>query len=324
MSRLSLIALILAGLTPAPLTAQQAGADDDARLVKVFDGYQELLADPPEGAAEDRAGEAWYILVQAINAGSMRFTVDPAIRGLPRAARFYATADDPISHIIVSRDLLDIWDTNPSTAYGVITAAVIEAAEFFRDPPAWGASRSRPLARLLTDIEGYAAQAELIRDRLLPRGFLLSPYDTFILDSYEGDGLAGVVLFVNRFSLPAALALYEAANSYEESGDTDALRETVLSLGSAVLGERDGAASEIEEFQAAAAVHSWLEFTPDIVSRIHNKNRRSNPLAFDRVLSRESDYSNLRRLLEARRTADMPLILKRAAEMDRRFGIPEE
>ena len=274
-------------------------------------------------ATEDRAGEDWYTLVQAINAGSLRFTVDPNVRGFPRGARFYAAPDDPISHIIVSRDLLDTWNTNPSTTYAVITAAVSEAAGFFRSPETWGGTLNKPLERLLISIEGYAAQAELIRDRLLPRGFLLSPYDTFLLDSYERDALAGVVLFVNRFSLPVALALYEAATAFEEGGSGDALRETVLDLGSAVLDERDAVDTEIEEFQAAVAVHSWLEFTPDIVSRIHNKGRRDNALAFDRVLTRESDYSNLRSLLEARRTADMPLILKKAAEMDRRFRIPE-
>ena len=324
MHRLPFIALlILALLSAAQIPAQQSPEEYNARLVEVFDAYQDILAAAPKNGAEDRAGEAWYILVQAINAGSMRFTVDPNVRGLPRGARFYAVPDDPITHIIVSRDLLDIWNTNPSTTYAVITAAVSEAAGFFRGPEAWGRTLDKPLERLLISIEGYTAQAELIRDRLLPRGFLLSSYDTFLLDSYEGDALAGVVLFVNRFSLPVALALYKAATAFEEGGTADALRETVLNLGSAVLDEREAAGTKIEQFQAAVAVHSWLEFTPDIVSRIHNKARRGNAVTFYRVLARESDYSNLRRLLEVRRTADMPLILRKAAEMDRRFGIPE-
>ena len=182
------------------------------------------------------------------------------------------------------------------------------------------------MEQLLIKVDGYTVQAELIRDRLLPGGYLLSSYDTYVLDSYEQDGLASVILFVDRFSLPVTMTLYEARLAYESDGDDGKLRKTILDLGETLLNEREEAVSESDdgtEYPLAVAVHSWLEFTPEMISRIHNKDRKNDPLIFDRVLALESDYDDLRRRLEVSRTRDMPMMLETAKEMDKRFGVPD-
>ena len=45
-----------------------------------------------------------------------------------------------------------------------------------------------------------------------------------------------------------------------------------------------------------------------MIARIHNRNRSDNPLDFDEILTREPDYAELRRLLEASRIRDMPMM----------------
>ena len=307
------------------LSTQESPVDYNARLVEMFEGYQDLLATPLDDNVEDNAGTAWHIVVQAINAGYMRFTVDPNVRGLLGGARFHATPEDPITHVIVSRDLLDIWMSYPSTAYAVVTGAVREAAHFFRDPSAWGSARSDLMEELLIKVDGYTVQAELIRDRLIPGGYLLSSYDTYVLDSYEQDGLASFILFVDRFSLAVAMTLYEARLAYERDADETELRKTILDLGETLLNEREEAvweSHEDAEYPPAVAVHSWLEFTPEMISRIHNRDRKNDPLTFDRILVLESEYDDLRRRLEVSRTKDMPMMLETAKEMDKRFGAP--
>jgi len=306
---LTATALVL--ILTAVAGAQSADPDDNARLVDMLEGYQGLISIELDEDVPDIPGGNWSIAGQAIAAGYLRFTVDPVTDSLQRGARFHAVPGEDVTHIIVTTNLLNAWEKSPSTAYAILTRAVNEAAVFFRDPQAWGRARGDVMARLGIRSDNYGAEALFIRDRLLPAGFLLTNYETYVLDSFEQDGLVSVVLFLERFSLPVARALSEARQSFEDSNDAAGLRNAVLDLGEALLDARSDVSDDAEDrevYPLAVAVHSWLELTPDIIARIHNRDRESDPLPFDRILDIEREYAALRQRLETSRIADMPMM----------------
>jgi hypothetical protein len=214
-------------------------------------------------------------------------------------------------HIIVTHNLLDVWSEYPSITYSILTRSFRDAETFFRDPPVWGAARADTMEQLFMRLDHYTVESLLIRDRLLPSGYLLSPYEAFLLDSFEKDDLNGAILYLERFSLPVAQGLYEARLGFEEDVEEEDLRDFIIDLGGALLENRSDIPSGTDDetvFPAAVSVHTWLEFTPLLISRIHNRNSAGNPLTFAEVLTREPKYAELRRLLEASRTRDMPLL----------------
>jgi hypothetical protein len=167
------------------------------------------------------------------------------------------------------------------------------------------------MERLFIRMENYEAEAHLIRDRLLPGGYLLTSYETFILDSYEKDRLTSVGMFLERFSMPVARGLNEVRMVFEESENPQIVRSTVMELGEALLDARNDLSEDSEDmeiFPKAVGIHTWLEFTPHLIARIHNKDRSDNPLRFDQILALEPEYAALRQRLETSRTRDMPLM----------------
>ncbi len=293
------------------LSARESETNYDQKIVQVLEGYQKLMSVPLDSDVEDTAGHAWYICSQAINKGFLRFTVDPVSDSLLQGARFFAEPGKNITHIIVTTNLLDIWSVTPSTAFVILTGAFQDASNFFQDPPSWGESLSDTMERLFMRLDMYNVEARLIRDRLLPSGFLLSPYDSYILDSFEKDELASVILYLERFSLPVARGMYEARLGFEEDVTESDLRDFVNNLGTQLLEGRNAILPGSEDsviYPLAVAVHTWLEFSPYLIARIHNRDRVDNPLSFDQILNLEPDYTETRRLLEASRTGDMPLM----------------
>jgi hypothetical protein len=274
------------------------------------------------GHSKDIPGKSWALAGRAISDGYLRFTVDPESERLLDGARFNAVRDSSVTHIIISARLLDVWEERPSLVYSVFNRAVREAVNFFLDPQAWGRSQSDPMERFFLTMDGYGSQAELIRDRLLPLGYLLTPYELFILDSFEKDKLQSVALHLEGFSLLVAQGLYQARIAFENDPDADTLRELINTLGSTLLKTRNDIPAGVEEKDiqpVAVAIHTWLEFTPEIIARIHNRTRPDNPLSFDQILAREPDYAETRRLLEASRAGDMPLMLHFAREAAQGF-----
>lgn len=307
--RLLLIPVVL--LLAITSGAQESETDYEQRIVEVLEGYQELMSIRLDADVENLPGSTWYIVSQAINQGYLRFTVDPVTDSLLRGARFHAEPGQDVMHVIVTHNLLDIWVAYPSITYSVLTRSFRDAESFFRDPPAWGAARADSMEQLFMRLDQYTVESLLIRDRLLPSGFLLSPYEAFLLDSFEKDGLAGAILYLERFSLPVAQGIYDARLGFEENIGEEDLRDFVIELGGALLKNRSDIPSGTEDetvYPAAASVHTWLEFTPLLISRIHNMDRAENPLTFSEVLTLEPRYAEIRRLMEASRTKDMPLL----------------
>ncbi|RLW68803.1 MAG: hypothetical protein B6D68_02990, partial [spirochete symbiont of Stewartia floridana] len=80
--------------------------DDNALLIEVLEGYQNLIAEEPDGNEESVITIAWSIVAQAIQNGHLRFTINPDSKGLLHGARFSAVPDKKVTHVIVSQDLL--------------------------------------------------------------------------------------------------------------------------------------------------------------------------------------------------------------------------
>ena len=304
--------IVLTVLLPVlSVSAEESSDINNQKIVQVLEGYQKLMSVPLDSDVEDIAGYAWYICSQAINKGFLRFTVDPVSDSLLNGAVFFAEPDKQTTHIIVTTRLLDIWSQYPSTAYALLTGAFRDASNFFQDPPAWGEIRNDPMETLFARLDMYQAEATLIQNRLMPSGYLLSPYDTYLLDSLEKDDLASVILYLQQFSLPVAQGMYDARLGFEGEMSEKDFREFINDLGNSLLESRNQLPTGSEDslvYPQAIAIHTWLEFSPYLISRIHNKNRQENPLTFEEVLKLEPDYAETRRLLEASRTGDMPLI----------------
>ena len=133
------------------------------------------------------------------------------------------------------------------------------------------------------------------------------------------------MMFLNGQSLPIAQVFGDLRIAYEENRDDDALRSGILETGRQLLDARNALPADAEDqeiFPLAVAIHSWLEMTPVMISRIHNIDRPANPLVFPEVLIRESEYEDLRRLLEASRTRDMPMMEHIVEESNLGFSAP--
>ncbi len=280
------------------------------RLVAMLEAYQGLLAEKLDEDVPDMAGNAWYVVSHALADGRLRFTVNPANGNLLEGARFHpATSDDEPGYIVVSRLLLDTWETHPSIAYSLITRAFSDGASFFLNPEGWLKVHKSLLDSIYMNTGLYTTMAGLIRDRLMPSGLVITPYEAFLLDSFEKDRLASALVFLEGVSLPVAQSVLEAGSAFEESGDAAALRAQLLELGRSLLDAREKLPADVadeEMFPLAAAVHTWLETTPEILSRVYNKDRPEKPLMFGQVLEKEPEYRELRRLMEASRIRDMP------------------
>jgi len=301
---------VLAAAWPGEAIAQDTSTN--TKVVEIIEAYQELLAQKLDPGMENRPAESWNYVSRAINSGFLRFTVDPTNTSLLRGASFRATPGSNTTHIVLSQRLVDIWPNYPSMVFSIFSVGVEDAHIFFKNPQAWGASRTNKLELLLIRIEGYSIAAQLIRDRLLPEGYLLSPYESFLLDSYEKDDLVSAVMYLERFSLPVAQGLYIAIRAFEGGGEADILRESINRLGEELLKNRRELAplSDDETVYAyAVAIHSWLELTPPSISHIHNKNN-TEPLSFPEVLELEQRYKELRGELETSRIGDMPMLIR--------------
>ncbi|VDB00234.1 hypothetical protein S1OALGB6SA_1309 [Olavius algarvensis spirochete endosymbiont] len=287
-------------------------ANTNAKVVEIIEAYQELLAQELDPSMEDQPAESWNYVSRAINKGFLRFTVDPTDNNLLRGVYFRAMPGSNTTHIVLSQWLVDIWPDYPSMVFSLFSLGVEDAYIFFKDPQAWGVSQINKLDLLLIRIEGYNSAALLIRDRLLPRGYLLSPYESFLLDSYEEDKLASAIMYLERFSSLVAQGLYIATRTFEEKGDADELRDFINSLGEGLLNNRlelPPLSDDATIYPYAVAVHSWLELTPSLISHIHNKNNAS-PLSFLEVLELEQRYEELREKLETSRIGDMPILIR--------------
>jgi len=305
--------LIVLGLFAAlPCRAVSQDANTDAKVVEIVESYQELFAQKPDSDKEDQAAVSWSYVSRAIEEGFLRFTADPTNTSLLGGAYFVATPGSNTTHIVLSQRLVDIWPDHPSMVFSLFSMGVEDAHIFFRDPQAWGASRTNKLELLLIRIEGYSTAAQLIRDRLLPEGYLLSPYESYLLDSYEEDELVSAIMYLERFSFPVAQSLYIAISEFDDGGKADGLRDFINSLGEGLLMNRNEILPSDDDaaiYPHAVAVHSWLELTPSLISRIHNKNS-ATPLRFPEVLEIEPGYREIREKLEISRIGDMPLLMR--------------
>ncbi|MCG8452672.1 MAG: hypothetical protein MI717_05785 [Spirochaetales bacterium] len=292
-----------------PAMAQED--DSKSRTVEILEGYTSLLSSPLDEDVTDHPFQSWSLAAQAINAGALRFTVDPTQENIIPGVRFLYSSGAESAHIVFSQGLVDSWVVRPSLTYTLIGGAVKEAEMFFRDPQAWARAKRTSLGRFLIQSEIYMAQAQVVRDRLLPSGYLLSPYESYLLDSFEKDSLGSFLLYVEGYSLPVAQSLLQIQNGYEEEADDEQARETVVAIGQKLLESREDlsvTAEDAEIYPIAVAIHSWLEFSPEVISRIHNKDRKENPLTFDVVLSLEEEYDQLRKKLDAKRISDTPMM----------------
>ena len=284
----------------------------NARLVEVLEGYRELLSIEPDRDVDDIAAVDWKVVEWSIGEGYIRFTVDPGAKGLLNGARFdVPQKDKAVTYIIVSEDLLDLWGNWPSTVYAMLAKVSHEASVFFQGPDKWAKIVQDDMEYLLMRMDAFVAQAELIKNRLLPEGYLLSSYDTYLLDSYDQDGMSSVCLFLEKFSLPIVKELYNARVAYEKDDDAQKLRSLIMTLGEKLLHSRNELPNDSEDlkiYPLAIAVHTWLEFTPELIARTYNKSRPDKPLTFAKILNREKDYDTLRQKLETTRTRDVPLM----------------
>jgi len=303
--------LILLGVLAA-LPGKAVSQDGNTQLVEIIESYQELLSRRLDSGMEDRPAMSWDYVSRAINEGFLRFTINPTNTSLLGGAHFRAVPGSNTTHIILSQGLVDIWPKHPSMVFSLFSMGVEDAHIFFKNPQSWGASQTDKLKLLLIRIEGYSTAARLIRDRLLPEGYLLTPYETYLLDSHEKDELASAIMYLERFSLPVAQVLHMAISTFEDGGKVNELRSLINSLGEGLLKNRRELPSPDNKqviYSHAVAVHSWLELTPSLISRIHNKNN-STPLSFPEVLEVEPRYKELRGEMEASRIEDMPLLIR--------------
>ena len=319
------VALFFTALSLSAQTdREKTSTDYNALLVQALEGYRDLLSVKLDDDMEDLASQSWNLVARAISKGYLRFTVDPRATGFLNSAIFNAVPGKDLTYIIVSRELLDLLDEFPSTVYTMLSAAVEEAATFFQDPPAWAAARTDLLERLLLRVNNYTAQAQLIEKRLIPGAYVLSNYDSYIVDSYNTDALISVVLFLERHSLPLAQGLYQIRLKFEEDADDNLMRSSIVTLGENLL-EKLEELPDIQDNRAKYPllidIHSWLEFTPEMMARIHNRTRADNPLDFETILQKEEDYQRIRSHLERIHTEEMPLILEVAEEINRNFII---
>lgn len=296
---------------PAAFAQEEEKEKYNNILVEMLEAYQKIIRTELDKDVKNLAGNSWSVVSRALSEKILRFTVDPMNPDIFTGVRFMPPAEDAPGYLIVSRRLLDTWKTHPSIAYTVLTRAIGDSASFFLQPEAWLQMEKSSLDSFFMSLGLYVTQAEMIRDRLVPAGFLITPYESFLLDSYEKDQLTSAGLFLEGFSLPVAQAIMNAGAGFEKNGDADALRHELKKIGLKLLDDRNNVKrgnDSREIFPSAIAIHSWLEFTPEILSRIYNKDRKDEPLSFGEVLSQETEYAKLRQLLEASRIKDMPKI----------------
>lgn len=308
--RLFLFGVLATAVWPGIADAQDVNTN--AKAVEIIEAYQELFAQELDPNMEDRPAESWGFVSKAINRGFLRFTIDPTNNSLLRGAYFRAMPGSNTTHIVLSQRLVDIWPKHPSMVLSLFSMGVEDAHIFFKDPQAWGTAQTNKLELLLIRMESYSIAAQLIRDRLLPGGYLISPYEAFLLDSYEKDELASAIMYLERFSTLVAQGLYIAILAFEDKEDADELRSFINSLGEGLLENRrelPSLSDDVTIYPHAVAVHSWLELTPPLISRIHNKNN-ATPLSFPEVLELEQRYKELRGKLETSRIGDMPILIR--------------
>jgi len=302
---------------PAIISAQtnssDTASDYNKKVTTVLEAYQKMISVPMEDDVEDLPGKAWENTAKAINLGYLRFTVTPSDNSLIKGV--YFKPGEKVTYVVFTKNILDAWTSHPSLTYTVMTEAFQDVSDFFLNPNLWQAANSNSLELLLLRWNHYKTAALLIRDRLVPSGFLISPYESYILDSFEKDDLNSAVLFLERHSLPVAQAIYNLHIQYTEienktEKDNTDLRNSIIQLGEDLLSARKQIPEDAPDdtlYPVAVAIHSWLEFSPYVIADIYKKDGNQD-LTFDKILSQEKDYSDLRSKMEVFRTKDMPKI----------------
>ncbi len=309
-----LLGLFLGALcmTGGTLGAQNMPGTETVPLLPVLEAYQGLLVDGLGEGVMDPVRNLWLVNRQAISDGQLRFTVNPDLSEIFDGASFVPPQEDSAGYIVVTQGLLNVWARYPSLFYTLFTGAVADSGTYFLDPAAWEYMHLNVIDFFFMRVTAYNMQMMLVRDRLVPAGLFISPYESFLLDSAEKDNLASVVLFLDGQSLPVARSLLDAGALFENSGNVEQFLAVLLEMGENLLEFRDAlpaGAPDNEMFGHACAIHTWLEFTPELVSRIYNKDRTEDFVSFDQVLEQTPEYAALRQRLEASRIRDTPLRL---------------
>ena len=252
--------------------AQEGVIDYNRRIVELLEGYQELMNIELEEDVRDLPRQSWSVAGQAIEKGFLRFTVDPARISILEGARFRAVPGSETTHIVFTQNILDAWGTNPSLSYSVFTRAVRDASMYFLNPESWTHAQGDPMEKLLIRVEGYGVEAELIRDRLIASGYNITPYEAYVLNSFEKDNLASLTLFLEKASLIVARGLYDARVAFEVNENAGELRTIILDLGSSLLEARNGlpSISSDKEIYPMAVGHPFL-------AGIHTGDDRPDP-----------------------------------------------
>ncbi len=308
--RFTILAIMLLAIGMS-LGAQEDSVDYDARLIEALEAYQEIVTVQLDEDVENKAGRSWYVASQVINQGKLKFRVDPENHpDIIAGAQFVVSEEgDGMTYVVLSKNLLDAWATRPSILYTTLAGAMQNSFNFYKDPLGWMTAGFDRIEQLFLELNMMEAQAEFVRDRMIPSGFNISGYEVYLMDSFEVDNLVSATLFLKGLSIPVAQALWEVKIEYEDSGDDEAMRAAVLDTGRALLDARNDLPLDSGDeiiFSFAVAIHSWLEFTPAMISRIYNKDQQDDPLEFPLILTREKEYAELRRQVEASRTLDMP------------------
>ena len=136
---------------------------------------------------------------------------------------------------------------------------------------------------------------------------------SFILDSKRKDNLCECLFSTSSdFPCPLPTVCTEPARPLRNGANAAELGKLTNDLGRALLKNRkdipSGKRKDEVVYPAAVAIHTWLEFSPYVIARIHNKDRKDKPLTFDQILALEKDYAEIRRLLEASRITDTPMM----------------
>ena len=309
--RRTCLLLFLILIARIPITAQQS---DNDRLVKMLEGYQKLL-NKPEVAnnGEDEPRKDWLIITSAIEKNYLRFTISPAESGILKGLYFRAVPGSETTHIIFTRAFINAWERRPSLAYSLLSRQLHEVAFFFRNPDLWQKARHNALEQIFITLDDYTLMSHLILYRLSPFGYDIGEFEQFILESFQKDNLFGAMLFMENITLQLAIVLNSLVSEYEENPDEqeEKTRLEILGLGRSLLDSRlqlPENSRDITIHSHAVGIHSWLELTPYIIARFHNRKRLEAPLKFDKIMELEPLYSELRRQLETQRTRDTPLM----------------
>ncbi len=190
-----------------------------ARAKTIMNSYRELIEGHPDKEAHFVAAWDVYSRDWAADRTSVAISYESMSTWLPGAS--LNTYDGGArANVVMTADLIDLWETHPSFVYAVLTHEIWHYRDFATAYDHFRDAATDPYEEVMYEMDAYYVEAMFIDRVIVPAGFELSRFEDFLLRCYRSNSLWNFSNLFQQVDLRHLHHLYHLKGAWYR-GDVD-------------------------------------------------------------------------------------------------------